>query len=563
MRPPGVVEGVQPDPMRNLAPGEPRYHSCWRTKPPGAYFDKAAAEWAVAFFERQCCLTTDEWARKPFILGGWQADWIIRQAFGWRRENKTRLYRRVMVWIPRKNGKTELMAGVSHLCLMGDGVHGAECYSIASTGDQATLVFESAKKMARYSATLGEEYEVFEDSLYLKATQSRFEPLTGKAKGKHGLKTTYLLGDEVHEWPDSNLYTYVRNAMASRAEPMEWLISTAGLDEGYGVDLWNESIGICEGSFDDPETLVLIWCAPQDPKVEIDIEDPQVWAEANPNLGVSVRLDYMIRTAREAAQSPAKENDFKRYHLNIWTGQNERWLPMTAWNACAQPSTTPDLPRWKELETLLAGQRCYIGLDLASTRDFCAESLLFPPNDAVPTWSLLVRLWWPDAQFRIGCQKTRVPFEEWRRAGAIRVTPGNAADHDAICDQVIADCQTFDVQHIGIDQFMAHSVALRLTDEGLPVELIRWGMLSMGGPTKTFELRVLKGDLDHGGQPALRWMASNVSIKRDGKDNYMPDKAKSAQKIDGIAATVVAEAVAQLEVQARSYLETNDLMVLQ
>ncbi len=563
MHPPGVVVGVQPDPLRKLAPGEPRYHSCWREKPPGSYFDSVTADWAVAFFAKQCVLTTDDAAGSPFVLQPWQEVWIIRQAFGWRRDDGTRLYSRIFIWVPRKNGKTEMMGGVAHLCMIGDGVHGAECYSIAATHQQASKVFESAKNMARYSPTLAQQYEVFENSLYLKGTQSVFEPLTAKAKGKHGLRTTYLIGDEMHEWPNAQLYTYVRNAMLSRNEPMEWLISTAGLDEGYGVDLWNESIGICEGSFDDPKTLALIWCAPQDPKAEIDIEDPQVWAEANPNLGVSIRVDRIAGWAREAAQSPSKENEFKRYCLNIWTGQNERWLPMTAWNACAQPSETPDVPRWKELETLLAGQRCYAGLDLASTRDFCAESLLFPPNDVVPVWSLLVRLWWPEAQFRIGCQKTRVPFEEWRRAGAIRVTPGNAADHDAIVDQIIRDCQTYDVQNIGIDQFMAHSVALRLADEGLPVELIRWGMLSMGGPTKTFELRVLKGDLDHGGQPALRWMASNVSIKRDGKDNYMPDKAKSAQKIDGIASTVVAEAVAQLEVQGRSYLETNDLLVLQ
>lgn len=556
--PPGVTVGKQPDPLRALEPGEPRYYSHWRQKPEGAWFNPVAAHNAVQFFPRYCRLTKKEWAGRPFHLEPWQRDWIVRQAFGWMRADGTRLYRRIIVWVPRKNGKTELMAGVSHLCLLGDGVMGAECYSIASSGDQAAIVFNTAKEMVEYSAELAEHYEVFEESLYLRSTRGKFQALTGKARGKHGLGPVYLIGDEAHEWTDDRLYTYVRNGMASASEPMEWIISTSGIEEGFGVEIWNESIGICEGSFDDPETLVIIYCAPQDPKAEVDIEDPLVWAEANPNLSVSVKYDYMVKTSREAAQSTAKENDFKRYHLNIWVGQNERWLPMPAWNAC----NIGNSEHWLEIEEQMAGRPCFGGLDLASTKDFCALVWFFPPQNNETFWTVLPRFWWPTASFRLAAKKSRIPFESWEKLGAFTASPGSAADHSAIEEQVIADCSAFKVQGLGIDQFNAHSVATNLHEKQVPVELVRFGMLSMSGPSKMLERLVLEEKLDHGNHPVLRWMASNTAIRRDKNDNYMPDKHSSANKIDGIAASVMALAMAGKEVQPESYLTSGDLLVL-
>lgn len=552
--------GKQPDPARRLEPGEPRYHSLWRPKPPGARYDAETAEAAVEFYPRYCRLTTDEWRGQPFHLADWQAKWIIRPAFGWKRADGTRLYRRVIIWVPKKNGKSELLGGTSHLCLAGDAVGGAEAYAIATNGNQADKLFATAKAMLPFSPELAELYEIYGDSLYLRATGALFEPLTGKATGKDGFKTTYLFGDEVHEWSSDALYSIVREGVASRREPMEWLISTAGVEAGYGVTLWDESIKICEGTFDDPETLVVIWCARQDPHAEIDITDPRVWAEANPNLGVSKRVGFMEKASREATQSTRAENTFKCKHLNIWVGQDERWLPMTDWNAC----TTGGPDSWRDIENRMAGRRCFGGLDLASTKDFNALLWLFPPesDDENEPWVLLPRFWWPKASLKLAAAKSRVPFEEWAKAGAFIPTPGNTADHKAIEEQVLADIGRFKVEGLGIDLFNAHSIATNLAEQSVPVELIRFGMLSMSGPSKLLERLVLDHRLDHGGQPVLRWMASNVAIRRDNSENYMPCKKASANKIDGIAATVMALAMAGREPVQKHYQGSGELLVL-
>lgn len=556
-----AYEGRQPPPLRRLDRGEPRYHSDWRERPEGAWYNPIAAENAVAFFSRYCALTTDAHAGRPFVLEPWQADWIIRPAFGWHRADGTRLYRRVLIWVPRKNGKTELMAGVSHLLLLGDDVEGAEAYVIAATRDQARKVFDAAKAMLNFSPELMESYDAFESSLYYRSRRSILKPLTGKPHGKHGLRTTYLIGDEVHEWPSDLLYTYVRQAMSSRAEPMEWLISTSGVENGYGIALWEQTIGICEGGYDDPETLAVVWCAPQDPRAEFDIDDPIIWDEANPNLGVSKSYDYMVRQARAARQSTVDDARFRQYDLNIWVSANDRWLSMTDWSAC---TTSPD--GWRTAAERLKGRRCWGGLDIAATQDINALVYLFEPLAPGGRWDLLARFWWPSKALQAAAAKSRIPFLSWVREGAMIEVPGNAADHDLIREQVLQDAEDYDLQGLAIDAFSAHNIIQPLTAAGLPVTPVRWGMVSMAAPSKWFEMRVLRHELDHGANPVLRWMAQGCQIRRDRSDNYMPIKPQGSPghtKIDGIAASVMAAALAGQPAQPqKSYLESAPLLIL-
>lgn len=528
-----------------------------RPTQPGAWFDAAAARAACDFFPTHCVFTSDRWAGRPFELAGWQSEEIISQAFGWKRADGTRLYRRIVIWVPRKNGKTELLGGVAHLCLLGDGLVGGECYAIAAKQKQADIVFQAARQMVVYSPSLQPHYEIFRNSLYVPALNSRFIPLSGKAEGTHGLKGSTILGDELHEWKTDRLYQFVRQSMAHRLEPMEWLISTAGLAEGFGFELWNDCLRICDGSVEVDDTLVAIWAAGPDD----DIHDPATWARANPNLGVSVTVEYMKSEAAKARQFPRYENDFRRYHLNQWVNQAERWLPMDRWNAC---DAAPKVEfRWRDDVARLVGRRCWGGLDLASTKDICALVWIFEPTADDPFWVVLCRFWWPAANAHAAMASSMLPFDKWAAAGAIKLTPGDAADHDLICEEIIEDCEKFDVQSLGIDEFNAHSVATRLFEQGVPVQRVKFNLLHMSQPSKRLEMMMLERELDHLGNPVLRWMASNVAVREDSNGNIFPGKKRSAGKIDGIAALVMALAVNSADQpDAPSYLLHQPLIVI-
>lgn len=534
---------------------------------PGAWFDADAAETAVNFFPWFCRFTAGSGRRdgkvvnvagRPFHLGPWQ-DWITRQAFGWKREDGTRLYRRVIIWVPRKNGKTEWAAGIAHLALARFGMLGGEVYSIAATTDQAAIVFNAALAMVAQSEALSRIYEPLKRSLYCPALHTVFRPLSGKAHGKHGLKCMALIGDEAHEWRDSELYMFVRQSMGLWAEPLEWIISTGGKPAGFGHELWDESEKIAEGSLDDPETLVVMYGA--DPKTD-DIWSEATWRKANPNFGVSIDAEWFRNEARKARQIPSRLATFKRYHLNIWAEEATTRLPPEHWAACTEYPSDP--LAWQKLADKWRGRPCFGGLDLASTRDTNALLWLFPPAGPETRWGLLPRIFWPRDTAEEQVAAARIPVARWESEGAIHLTDGNVADHKAIAAQVIDDCARFQVQQLGVDPFNAHQILVDLNEAGVPLIVVKQRMAELTMPTKMLERLVLSHGFEHGGQPVLKWMAANVAFREDDQGNIMPTKRRSTGRIDGIAATVTALAVAQPGGMPapQSYLASDGLMIL-
>lgn len=498
------------------------------------WYDERAAEAAVGFFSRYLRFTKGEWAGRPFILEPWEADDIIRPFFGWKRADGTRRYRRCIVWIPRKNGKTELAAGVAHLALMGDGELGGEVYAIAKDKDQASIVFGIAGMMAAYSTELSQHLELLKTAIYCPALNGSFKPLTGAAKGKHGLNPSGIIGDEVHEWPDGDLYTFVHQGTAARQQAIEFLISTAGTRTGYGWELWQYCERVRSGEIEDPEALIVIYAAaPTD-----DWTDPETWKKANPNYGISVKPEYLEAECRKAQSSPRLENDFKRYHLNLWTEQATRFLPMDLWG--------PVSNRWQNpaFEDALVGRRCFGGMDLSTTRDLSAYCLWFPPEGPDGTWTKLTRAFVPEDNIEARVRQDRAPYDQWVRSGALIATPGNMIDYEFIKAALYRDAERFNIEALACDRFLAAQIVMQLRDEGLNALLMGQGFLSMSAPTKELERIVLAQRVDHGGHPVAHWCAANVAVATDAAGNIKPAKDKSTERIDVVVADINALAAA-------------------
>lgn len=520
------------------------------------HFDQAMADRAVEFFPRFLKLTMGEWAGRAFHLSPHQAH-HIRQIFGWRRKSDGfRRYRRVRWWEPRKNGKTELAAGVAHLLAIADGEPGAQVLSHATDGAQAALSFERGAAMVQFSPELSELYEVTDKGMFCPALLSVWKPLSGIPKGKHGLNAHGLIGDEAHEWKDARLHTFLMQSMGSRRQPLDFIISTAGERTGYGWELWNTSIKIRDGVIDDPETYVAIHAAEEND----DWTDPKTWAKANPNLGVSLKRSFLEDMCKQAQESPRLENDFKRYHLNLWVGQAVRWLPMDHWRQCTADAA--DKGAWRQMEERLRGRRCFGGLDLAQTRDITALVWWFPPEGSEPA-AVLCRFFIPGDAIAVRSRRDLVPYELWEREGAVFTTPGNVTDYDFVKEQVFRDAEAFQVGGLAIDRWNATQLANQLQGEGLPVVLFGQGFASMGAPTKELERLVMGHGLDHGNHPVLEWMAENAAVTTDPAGNVKPAKDKSREKIDGIVALIMGIGLNMGAVKEQSsYLEDISLAVV-
>lgn len=532
------------------------------------YFDEAAAQSAVDFFPRNLVLTKGEWLGKPFVLEQWQADDIVRPLFGWKRvSDGTRRYRRCFVWVPRKNGKSELAAGIAILLLVADGEPAGEVYAIATKRDQARVVFNMASTMVTMSASLADVVIPFKDALYCSELGSSFKPLSGMPKGSHGLNASGLIGDEVHEWQNDRLYTFVHQSEGARRQPLEFMISSAGEVGGVGEEFFRQSQAILAGDLVDPETLVVIYGADE----ERDRRDPNYWKTeearrvANPNYGISVKADYLESECKRAMERPRLENDFKRYHLGLWVEQSTRWIPMDAWSDCGQvpevraelrAAAREDRPveakiaaslipphkngRWKSIAKRMRGRRCFGGVDLSSTTDLTCLAWIFPPEDGDDEglWTILPRFYCPEVGLKRRSRVDKVPYEEWSKAGALTATPGNAVDYAYLKRDLFADAEIYDVQSVAIDRWNATQMSIEIAAESIEVIMFGQGFASMSAPSKLLETLIVNRQVDHGGHPLLAWNARNVAVETDAAENIKPSKKISRERIDGIVATI-------------------------
>lgn len=498
----------------------------------GLWFDRAAAEHALTFFAflRH---SKGEWAGQPFDLEPWQ-QFILWAVFGWKRQDGFRRFRTAYIEVPRKNGKTTLMAGLGLYLMVADGEPGAEVYAAATKRDQAKLCWSEAVRMRAASPALTRMIQHWRssDNLSVDATASRFMPLGADADTMDGLNVHGAIIDELHRHRTRDVVDVLETATGARRQPLQIEITTAGSDQASVCYEHHEySRRILEGTVADDSWFAYIATIDEGD----DWTDETAWAKANPNLGVSVKLDDLRRKADRARQLPSAQNAFKRLHLDVWTQQVDRWIDLSLWDANAG-----DLGP-EELEGALEGRECYGGLDLSSVSDISAWVMVFPRADDPEGLDILCRFWCPRARVTDPANRYADQYQAWAAAGYLRVTEGDAVDYAFIRRQILEDAERYPLQSLNVDRlFQGYQLSQELMDEGLQVFGMGQGFLSMAMPMKEFERRLLDHKLHHGGHPVLRWMADNVAVRQDPAGNLKPDKAASQGKVDGIVALVMA-----------------------
>ncbi|MCH8851724.1 MAG: terminase large subunit [Planctomycetes bacterium] len=518
-------------------------------------FDLVAAKKAIRFFECELCHVKGELARTPFYLERWQQA-VIGNLFGWKRPDGTRRYRQCLFFVARKNGKTPMAAGIILYTLFEDAEPCAELYGAASEYKQASLVFEHVRGMIAANPDLADRCKVYNGqskSVQLSSDFSTYRVVASGAGAIHGFNTSCYAIDELHCLPDSELVDALETSTGARRQPLGVFLTTSDYErEGSPCNAKHDyACKVRDGIIEDPSFLPVIYEA----SVEDDWTVEDTWKKANPNLGVSVSLDYIRSACQKAQDSPRFENTFKRLHLNIRTQQDVRWLPMDRWDACAgEPVNLEDF----------RGRECWAGLDLAATRDLTALVLAFPEDDG--TVALLCVFWIPKDTAYERERRDRVPYLQWIREGWLRTTEGDTTDYATIRRDINELVTEYGIrpQEIAIDRlFQGGQLGQELSEQdGLPVVGHGQGFLSMAAPTKRFEEMILSGEIRHGGNPVLRWHASNVSVELDAAGNMKPSRKKSIEKIDGIVAAIMAVGRCVVRTDTTSVYEERGLLTI-
>lgn len=494
----------------------------------GYRFDKEAAQHALDFFGF-LKHSKGEWAGESFELQPWQ-QFIIWVVYGWlNKSDGMRRFRTVYEEVARKNGKSTKLAGVGNYGLVADGEPGAEVYAAATKKDQAKITFDEADRMVAASPALKKRITRYRNNLHIQGTASKFEPLGRDSDSLDGLNTSTAIVDEIHAHKTREIWDVLETSTGARRQPLLWAITTAGFNRlGVGYELRTYGTKILEGLIEDDTFFVIIFTIDEGD----DWQDPRTWEKANPNYGITVKPDDMARKCKKAQEIPTALNNFLCKHLNVWTNAETLWVNLKKWKKCKGEF---------DLEEM-RGRPCFGGLDLASTSDIAAFRLVFPPikkGEKVKTWG---KYYLPEDAVKVRSQKNQVPYQEWADLGLFELTPGDQCDYKYIrkdINDLVEDLE-LDIREIAYDRWNATQLVIDLMDDGATMVPFGQGYASMSAPMKELERLVNSGQIQHGDDPVLNWMASNLVAKMDPAGNIKPDKNKSQEKIDGMVALIMA-----------------------
>ncbi len=462
-------------------------------------------------------------ASKPISLEPWQV-FILSTVFGWVKPDGKRRFRRSYIEVPRGNAKSTLSSAVALYMLAADREGGAEVYSLATTRDQARIVFGDAQTMARKSPGFRSRFgvEVGAHNMHVLASGSKFEALSAEGSTLDGLNIHFGCVDELHAHKTRTVYDVVETGTGKRDNSLLWVITTAGSNRsGICYEIRTFVNRLLEGLFEDDSQFGIIY----------GLDDNDDWTsesaliKANPNWNVSVRPEVLLPLQAKAMQMPSAANNFKTKHLNEWVNADTAWMDMRAWDACADPHLSEDD---------FLGEPCHVGLDLASKVDIAAKAKVFQRDGK---FYVFLNYYLPEAAVDDGRNSQ---YSGWARQGLLTVTPGNVTDFDQIEAELVADTSRFQVVEVPFDPFQATQLSAHMLAEGLPMVEMRPTVLNFSEPMKQLEALVLQQRLVHNGDPILAWMISNVVCHRDAKDNIYPRKEREENKIDGVVALIMA-----------------------
>ena len=468
-------------------------------------------------------------AGKPLRLEPFQILLICGIYGFWSKKDKAkRMVTDVIVYIPRKAGKSTLIAVIG-LYELTFGEKGSEVYTLATNRDQASIVFTSAvgliESMPQEVAGLFNVQKTHitkvGDSQSMLKALSRDTKKTGD-----GLNPSCAIIDEAAQIIDRNSIEVLHSGMVARKNPLRVYITTASFtkDTKFHEDMLMFQSMLSGEAPDNPKWFGLLYgLDPQD-----DWRDPVIWGKANPMHGISVFEEAIAARAEEAKYKPATLNEFLCKTLNVFVSANSAWIDRSHWDECAAAADN------REPESV------YIGFDLAATRDLNAVCTLkrYSEDDYFAEWKFFL----PEEALGHVPQHYQDIFRNAKDSGILHLTQGNVMDDREISEYIKQQAGKYDIREIGYDAYNAASLIARLNDNAMPVKKVGQGMAVLSNPSKHLEKLILGKNIKHNGNQFLGWQLQNCEVYEDvnGNIKIRKNEADKSAKVDGIIALIIA-----------------------
>ena len=485
----------------------------------------------IQFIEKFCKHSKGKWAGKPVVLELWQKA-FIQALFGFvDKSTGLRKYKKGVLLVARKNGKSTIDAGLGNYMLMASGEGGAEIYSVATKREQAKVVWEEAKRMIKKSPALSKRTRTLVSGLFFDKTESFFKALASDSNSMDGLNAFFVICDEIHAWRDKNLLNVMFDSMSAREEPLLIETSTMGtirenvFDEEYEYcsNIINGYKGI--GEITDETILPAIY--------ELDStnewQDEKKWYKANPGLGTIKNIKDLRDKVNRAKNNPNELSNLLCKDFNIRQNNNDKWLTFEVINN--EDTYNIDFL----LDTYGVG-----GADLSSTTDLtCATLIILKQNIKY----VLQQYFIPSERLESKIKDDKIPYDLWERRGLVTICEGAKVNYSDVTQWFLNMNKEYDITAlwIGYDPWNTQYWVEEMKKCGFNMIEVRQGARTMSTPMKELEADLIEKKVNYNNNPILKWCLCNTAVKIDENDNIRPVKGpKQRARIDGAVSLIIA-----------------------
>lgn len=463
----------------------------------------------------------------------WQKKVVII-SMGWETKSSTggwvRRFSEVLLFMPRKNGKTLLLSALTIVDSILRGETRGEVVFVGSKRDQAKISWSGAVAMVESHPELAKKHTNTYSTMTLTTNKTTFKTLGRDSGGEDGNSNTIGAFDELHSYPDTKLIDVVKSSMKSRHAPLSIIVTTAGFNNASPlIPMVKYAKDVLEERIEDDSYFAFIAEAPKG----ADIFDEETWRAANPNYGVSINVDNFRKEAMDAKNKAEELNNFKVKSLNIFVSVTETYFNFEQWKTCKRT----------EPIDLTKAVRVILGLDLSYVDDMSALVALFEFADG--SIHLEANVYIPKEAIFDRERELRAPLIAWTQKGYIKATPnGSIIDLDYIIDDIREYIAKYRISFLAYDPYRAREIVNTLQDESFDNCIaVRQTTLGLSEALIRFNTCIRKNTVTYEENDCFDWHISNTGIVSDSSSNIKPQKVDLKNKIDIVSATVNAFAL--------------------
>lgn len=486
-------------------------------------FNEKKANKAIKFIENFC--HHSEGRSDLLHLELWQKA-IVSAIFGiMDKTTGYRQFREVFIIVARKNGKTLFAAAIAAYMTYVDGEYGAKVYFLAPKLDQADLVYDAFYQIVQSDDELDSITKKRRSDIYIKAFNTSVKKIAFNSKKSDGFNPQLVVNDEMEAWPgDQGLkqYEVMTSALGARKQPLIISIATAGyVNDGIFDELFKRATAFLKGNSREKRLLPFIYM----------IDDIEKWdsieelKKSNPNLGVSVSVEYYLEQIEIARNSISKKVEFMTKFCNIKQNSAVAWLDYWDVMKCVHEEKPLSLEDFR-------GCYCVGGIDLSRTTDLTAASIVIN-RDGIN--HIFTRFYMPQKRYEVAINEDNTPYNIYRDRGFLFISGENQVDYKDVYNWFIELVKVYKIKplKIGYDRYSANYLVEDLKTAGFHTDDVYQGT-NLTPVLHEFEGNLKDGLFDFGDNSMLAAHFLNVAVDINLNDSRMkPVKIEKRMRIDG------------------------------